>query len=495
MRPTDLPPARVLRHPLGFRVEPAVAWRAILADEPNSFWLDSGQGAGLSYLGAGTRVIGGPRVLELLRAELTDAASRVTKDELTDAASREPADAATEAASNENADERADAASRGFALGWVGWLGYELRGSTVGTPVAHTPKHPVSALMFAERALEFDHDTGEVTLMALADRWTGDALAWRDATVAALETATARGAEPSADPADASPTAPAASAALIDASPTATATADWAYSDDEYLAMIRACQDAIHAGEAYQLCLTTEASVAGVFDPFATYLALRASSPAHHGGLLRVGGVALLSASPEQFLSISPGGEVVSRPIKGTRRRGATPREDADLAAELLASDKERAENLMIVDLMRNDIGRVSALGSVSVPELFVVESYRHVHQLVSTVRGSLAPGLDAIDAVGACFPAGSMTGAPKRNATLILETLEHRARGIYAGAFGYFSLDGRVDLAMVIRSIVLDAEGATVGAGGGITALSVPEEELDEAKLKAAALLAVLGA
>ena len=457
MRPTDLPPARVLRHPLGFRVEPAVAWRAILADEPNSFWLDSGQGAGLSYLGAGSRVIGGPRVLEQLRTELADAASRLATD------------------------ERADAASRGFALGWVGWLGYELRGTTIGTPVAHTPKHPVSALMFAERALEFDHDTGEVTLMALADRWTGDALAWRDATVAALEAATARGAEPSAAPGDASPPAP--------------ATAAWAYSDDKYLAMIRACQDAIHAGEAYQLCLTTEASVAGDFDPFSTSLALRTSSPAHHGGLLRVGGVALLSASPEQFLSISPDGEVVSRPIKGTRRRGATPDEDADLAAELLASDKERAENLMIVDLMRNDIGRVSALGSVSVPELFVVESYRHVHQLVSTVRGTLLPGLDAIDAVGSCFPAGSMTGAPKRNATLILEALEHRARGIYAGAFGYFSLDGRVDLAMVIRSIVLDAEGATVGAGGGITALSVPEEELDEAKLKAAALLAVLGA
>ena len=454
MRPTDLPPARVLRHPLGFRVEPAVAWRALLADEPTSFWLDSGQGAGLSYLGAGSRVIGGPLVLERLRAELADAASRVAKD------------------------ERADAASRGFALGWVGWLGYELRGTTMGTPVSHAPKHPVSAMMFAERALEFDHDTGEVTLMALADRWTGDALAWRDATVAALEAAAARGAEPSAAPAG-----------------PATATAAWAYSDDEYLAMIRACQDAIHSGDAYQLCLTTEAGVAGDFDPFDTYLALRTSSPAHHGGLLRVGGVALLSASPEQFLSISPDGEMVSRPIKGTRRRGATPREDADLAAELLASDKERAENLMIVDLMRNDIGRVSALGSVSVPELFVVESYRHVHQLVSTVRGTLAPGLDAIDAVAACFPAGSMTGAPKRNATLILEALEHRARGIYAGAFGYFSLDGRVDLAMVIRSIVLDAEGATVGAGGGITALSVPEEELDEAKLKAAALLAVLGA
>jgi anthranilate synthase component 1 len=147
----------------------------------------------------------------------------------------------------------------------------------------------------------------------------------------------------------------------------------------------------------------------------------------------------------------------------------------------------------MIVDLMRNDIGRVSEVGSVSVPSLLAVESYPHVHQLVSTVQGQLAAGLSPIDAVIACFPAGSMTGAPKQRATEILDRLENRARGIYSGAFGYFSPDGTVDLAMVIRSIVLDPLGATVGSGGGITALSVPEEELDEVRLKAAALLAVL--
>ena len=148
----------------------------------------------------------------------------------------------------------------------------------------------------------------------------------------------------------------------------------------------------------------------------------------------------------------------------------------------------------MIVDLMRNDIGRVSAIGSVTVTDLMVVESYAQVHQLVSTVQGVLAEGLTAIDAIEACFPAGSMTGAPKRSATQILDRLEARARGIYSGAFGYLGLDGALDLAMVIRSIVIDANGCTVGAGGGITALSVPAEELAEAKLKAAALLSVLG-
>jgi anthranilate synthase component 1 len=225
-----------------------------------------------------------------------------------------------------------------------------------------------------------------------------------------------------------------------------------------------------------------------------TYLALRQTSPSHHGSYFRAGDAALLSSSPELFLSVTAGGLVESRPIKGTRRRGVTPESDALLVAELLGSDKERAENLMIVDLMRNDIGRVSEVGSVSVPSLLAVESYAQVHQLVSTVRGTLRSGLAGVDAVAACFPAGSMTGAPKHSAVTILERLEHRARGAYAGAVGYFGLDGRIELSMVIRSILLDASGATVGAGGGITALSVPAEELDEVHLKAAALLAVLG-
>jgi anthranilate/para-aminobenzoate synthase component I len=272
-------------------------------------------------------------------------------------------------------------------------------------------------------------------------------------------------------------------------------TATWAYDDAEYLTMIEECQAAIVEGDAYQLCLTTEATVHVSPDPVATYLALRALSPTHHGALVRAGAVSLLSASPEQFLTVTPERIVESKPIKGTRPRGGSPESDEQLRTELVESEKERAENLMIVDLMRNDIGRVSEVGSVSVTSLLEVESYAQVHQLVSTVRGILADGLRPVDAIGACFPAGSMTGAPKHRATLILDELEHRPRGIYSGAFGYLGFDGSVDLAMVIRSIVIDRESSTVGAGGGITALSVPAEELAEAKLKAAALLRVLGA
>jgi len=269
----------------------------------------------------------------------------------------------------------------------------------------------------------------------------------------------------------------------------------WAYPDDEYLAMIRDCQQAIVAGDAYLLCLTTEARVAASPDPLATYLALRQSSPTHHGAFLRMDDVSVLSASPEQFIEVSPDGEVTTSPIKGTRRRGVDDDDDARLRLELASSVKERAENLMIVDLMRNDIGRIARTGSVSVSSLLAVETYAQVHQLVSTVRGRLAEGVSGVDAVVSCFPAGSMTGAPKRSATEILDRLERRPRGIYSGVLGYFALDGRIDLSMVIRSIVIDPEGSTVGAGGGITALSVPEEELEEVHLKAAALLRVLDA
>ena len=209
---------------------------------------------------------------------------------------------------------------------------------------------------------------------------------------------------------------------------------------------------------------------------------------------MRVDDVTLISASPEQFLTVRDG-VVESRPIKGTRPRGETPADDRRLLHELESSGKERAENLMIVDLMRNDIGRVAEVGSVTVPTLLAVETYAHVHQLVSTVRGRLASGKHPVDAIVACFPAGSMTGAPKSRAVEVLDHLEQRARGIYSGAFGYVGVDGTVDLAMVIRSIVLDADGATIGAGGGITALSDPVEEIAEVRLKAAALLRALGA
>lgn len=433
---------RVHRACLGRWVDPAVAWHALCSDASAAFWLDSGPAAtsGMSYLGVATTVTTDfdEPVLEWLAAQ------------------QGPIDTS--------------AAPAGFALGWVGWLGYELRGETMGEPITHPARTPDAAWLFVDRCLAFDHATREVVLLALDDI---------EGYVAEVEGALA--AVSRVEPVETSPLEPA---------PTAT----WAYSEPEYLAMIEACQAAIRDGDAYQLCLTTEVRVDARPDPFATYLALRGQSPTHHGALVVADGIALLSASPEQFLSVSPDGIVETRPIKGTRPRGAGEVDDQRLRAELEGSDKERAENLMIVDLMRNDLGRICRVGSVTVTSLLAVESYAQVHQLVSTVRGELAEGVTGVDAIRACFPAGSMTGAPKLSATRILDRLEARPRGLYSGVFGYVGLDGAIDLAMVIRSIVIDDEGCTVGTGGGITALSVPAEEVAETRLKAAALLAVLG-
>ena len=262
----------------------------------------------------------------------------------------------------------------------------------------------------------------------------------------------------------------------------------------EYEALIARCHDAIRAGDAYQLCLTTRFEVETSDSPAAVYERLRASSPAHHGGFVRIGGVSLLSASPEEFLGVRDG-VVRTRPIKGTRPRGADARTDAALARELVASEKERAENVMIVDLMRNDLARVCEVGTVRVDALLAVETYRHVHQLVSTVSGTLRPGVTVGELLDRAFPAGSMTGAPKLSAMTILQRLEVGPRGIYAGCFGWIGSDGTLDLAMVIRSIVMRQDHAVVGAGGGITWSSVPAEEVREVGIKARAPLAALGA
>jgi anthranilate synthase component 1 len=439
-------PLRLLRHPLGGGFSAAEVFAALHGDDTDVFWLDSGVD-GTSYLGTGTPWYPQSPVLEAVRAELAGAVPEADDD------------------------------APPFRLGLVGWLGYELRGETMGVPVGHPSRHPDAAFLRVDRAVAVDPD-GTAQLLALADSWD-EHDEWRATT----ERRVARSGvtQPSS-----SPSAPEVA--------TPRAVAQWHETDAEYLANIAACQEAIREGEAYQLCLTTEATVAGRFDPVQVYSRLRAQSPSHHGALLRIGGVSLLSSSPERFLEVHPDGIVRTHPIKGTRPRDPDEASDARLRDELLSSDKERAENIMIVDLMRNDLARVSEPGSVVVPSLLDVESYAQVHQLVSSIEGHLREGLDGIDAIAACLPAGSMTGAPKQRATEILDALENRARGLYAGAFGYLGRDGRVDLAMTIRSIVLDDTGATIGTGGGITALSVPDEEVAEARLKARALLAALG-
>ncbi|MET0297800.1 MAG: anthranilate synthase component I family protein, partial [Microbacterium sp.] len=220
---------------------------------------------------------------------------------------------------------------------------------------------------------------------------------------------------------------------------------------------------------------------------------LRSSTPAHHGGLIVSGVHALASASPERFLEVADG-LVRTRPIKGTRPRGSDEVSDAALARDLRESEKERAENVMIVDLMRNDLSRVCVAGTVGVDALLEIESYPAVHQLVSTVSGRLEQGTTVGDLLDATFPAGSMTGAPKLSAMTILHDLERGPRGVFAGAFGWVGADGALDLAMVIRSIVVHPGGAYVGAGGGITWRSDAAAEVAEVGIKARGPLAAIG-
>jgi len=266
------------------------------------------------------------------------------------------------------------------------------------------------------------------------------------------------------------------------------------HSDEEYLALIEKAKESIAKGDAYQLCLTNQMTIETESHPFAVFLALRESNPSPYLSFMKFGDVSIVSSSPEQFLRVDESGLVSSKPIKGTRKRSLDSQEDLLLVEELRTNEKERAENLMIVDLMRNDLGRVSEPSDVVVAKLFDVESYATVHQLVSTVEAKLKPGLDVFDAIDACFPAGSMTGAPKIRAMEILRGLEQGARGIYSGCFGYISYRGAADLAMTIRTIVFEDGKATIGIGGGITIDSDPQAELLETKLKARALLSALG-
>jgi anthranilate/para-aminobenzoate synthase component I len=269
---------------------------------------------------------------------------------------------------------------------------------------------------------------------------------------------------------------------------------EWRDSTQRYLEMIAQAQAAIADGDAYQVCLTTSLSIRGSIDPVALHRHLREVNPTHHQALIRFPDLTMVSATPETFLEVGADRVVVTRPIKGTRPRGASAEEDEALILELRDNDKERAENLMIVDLMRNDLSPIAVVGSISVPELLVVETYASVHQLVSTVQATLRLDADVVDVLESTFPAGSMTGAPKRRAVELLAGWEGQPRGYYSGVFGVWRGDGSATIAMTIRTAVVTPEGLTIGVGGGITALSDPAFEVAEVGVKALPFLRALG-
>jgi para-aminobenzoate synthetase len=470
--------------------DPGSLFGTLFAHSASAFWFDSsmeGDGARFSFMGDGSGPLGATISYDVDAHEVTverGGETEILSESIFDYLERELA----------RLRPLATDLPFDFDCGFAGYLGYELK-ADCGSANAHASPHPDAAFVFADRIIAFDHSEGHTYLLCLHQPDSEQAAeAWLSATSARLSTLGASAAmgpagEGSPEPPRRCSAEPSPAGSTLSADPS-RAVPRLTRSRDQYLADIATCEQHLRDGDSYELCLTNSIAAEVEVDPLALYMELRRVNPAPFASYLRLGDLAVLSSSPERFLKVDRHGGAEAKPIKGTARRGDPDAEDARLAEALRGSEKERAENLMIVDLLRNDLGAVCEVGSVEVPALMEVESYETVHQLVSTVRGRLREGTSAVGCVRACFPPGSMTGAPKLRTMEILDRLEGRARGVYSGAIGYLGLGGGCDLSVTIRAIVLDAGAATIGAGGAIVLQSDPEREFEEMLLKAAAPL-----
>jgi para-aminobenzoate synthetase len=486
--PSLAPPAPtwdVVVRKLPSRHDPEAAFEALFAGEANAFWLDDAAGAGRTFIGTST----GPGS-ELLTQHPGEDRVRVVGE---DGSSSVVDESIFDLLRDRLGERRVECdLPFDFCGGYVGYFGYGLKRG-LGSPNRFEAREPDACFMAATRMVAFHPHAEETFVIGVITPGVPRA------EVAAEVDALSRRLEripPS--PAPSPPGGgPEAGTAVFDTDGPAELALDpdqLALNHGEYLDAIAAAQRALYDGESYELCLTNRFRLpVGAADPLEIFARQRRLNPAPYGAFLRFGDIAVLSSSPERFLRISPDGEVEARPVKGTRARGATAAEDERLREELRTSVKDRAENLMIVDLLRNDLSRTCEVGSVVVDELIGLETQPHVHQLVSTIRGRLRGDRDRLGCVEACFPGGSMTGAPKLRSMEILDRLEPEPRGIYSGALGYLGLGGGVDLSIVIRTAVLRDGVATVGSGGAITVRSDPEEEWREMLLKAAPVLDAL--
>ncbi len=372
--------------------------------------------------------------------------------------------------------------------GAVGYFSYDIVRlvEDLPTPPPRTLAVPDAVLVFPRVVVVLDNLKGLARVVCgvevapgADDAALAAAFATADATISAT---VARLSEAAALPALALDTA------------AAPATGRSNYEQSRFLHDVARIKEYILAGDCFQALLARRITVPHDFLGLDLYRALRALNPSPYMFHLTMDGVELVGSSPELLVRVADGAVVV-RPIAGTRRRGATPEADEAMAQELSADEKERAEHVMLVDLGRNDVGRIAEYGSVSVTELMEVERYSHVLHLVSQVEGRLREGLSALDAFGATFPAGTMTGAPKVRAMQIIDELEPERRGPYAGAVGYIAAGNRrMDLAITIRTCVIANGEASIQAGAGIVADSVPELEWQETESKARALLTAIG-
>jgi para-aminobenzoate synthetase len=375
----------------------------------------------------------------------------------------------------------------GLVGGFVGYLGYECK-ADCGSSNVHRSDLPDAVMMLANRIVAIDHAAQRTTVIALCGRddEEDEQLAWLDATAATVGELLAGG--PAEAEVRANPLPP---AACDDGEQAVVFRCG--RGRERYLADIARCQAELAAGESYEVCLTDHIHTDAAPDPFELYRRLRRRNPSPFSAYLKLGQAAIVSSSPERFIGMGRDRTVQARPIKGTSPRSSDPDQDRASRGSLLNDEKTFAEHLMIVDLLRNDLGRVCELDSVRVPEFMVVEEYATVHQLISTITGTLDAEHTPVQLVRACFPGGSMTGAPKLRTMGIIDDIEREARGVYSGSIGYFGLDGSVDLSIVIRTIVMRPGATTIGAGGAIVMQSDPHEEFDEILLKARAPMAAI--
>lgn len=460
---------------LPLAVDTETAYRELWEGSPSCFWLDSSRvEAGLSrfsFLGDASGPWG-----ETLTYRVGDGAVRV---EDADGVRTEPGTVFE--VLDQRLRDRA-VADPGlpfdFTGGYVGYFGYELKNDRgVGVPPGgrHVASTPDAVWMFAGRFVAVDHELGATYVLAVhdgTDERRREADRWIRRTTDRLLTSEAPAPAPMEAPATVDPV-------------------DHLVVDQQrYERDVERCRDQLKRGESYEICLTNKLRLPFRDDDTAFYRRLRRANPVPYGALLRFDDVAVFCASPERFLRIETDGTVESKPIKGTAARHPDPAVDEMVARSLAADPKTQAENLMIVDLLRNDLGQVCEVGTVGVSKYMAVESYATVHQLVSTVVGRLKPEVSPVQSVRHCFPGGSMTGAPKLRTMAIIDELETEARGVYSGALGYFGLAGGADLNIVIRTAVRHGDELTIGAGGAVVLDSEPRAEFDEMTLKAASAL-----
>jgi para-aminobenzoate synthetase len=441
-------------------------FRSLFAARRNAFWLDSSMVvpslSRFSFMGDGE----GP-LSHLLKYDVNSGTLRTERGDSESSESCTFFDALKHRL--EHARVQADGLPFDLLGGYVGYVGYEMK-KECGARSPHASPVPDAQLLFADRLVVLDHQE-HCTYLVCIDLPEQAARAgdWLHATQRRLEEL-ANAPPPARTRPNGSSVAP--SFHLRDVR-------------DAYVEKIEACRELIGQGETYEVCLTNKMFSSARPDPMALYEELRWRNPAPYAAFLRYGELQVLSSSPERFLKIDARRNAESKPIKGTQRRGRSKLEDLQLREELASSEKNRSENLMIVDLVRNDLGRICEIGSVRVPRLMAIEEYATVHQMVSTVTGTLREGVSSVDAFRSAFPGGSMTGAPKLRTMEIIDELEAAPRGIYSGAIGYFSLSGGCDFNIVIRTIQINESGLSIGTGGAIIALSDAPSEYDEILLK----------